>query len=222
MSGLSPGRPREPRDRLAASGRVLVAVLVCFALAGLVSGWVWATVATPETWLVLKGKAYPAQAGIERAFGQVGWFVVITGATGLLMGAVTAFLWRRFPLAATVGALVGGVASSVVAYLFGRFLGPGTPDPTGHQDYDALLGRFSLRSVDTDSPLLPFPDSTLLVGALAAVLALTVVYLVLPDSHAPARSERDGVPTPSDSGLWPPRPVRGSRADGVFDQEASS
>ena len=176
MSGLRADAPRRPVV-VTRAGWFVVPVVV-FVLAGVLLGVLWERLATPGTALVMEGKAYPAVAGVESLFDQTGIFVLLTGGCGLVLGGVLAVLGRAHQDMATLGILVGSLLAAPMAYVVGRALGPGVPDPTGHQDYDELLTQLRLRGIDTDSPLFPFPDSTLLVMAMTALLAVVVLHLI--------------------------------------------
>lgn len=193
----------EPADRAPWSWGWFLGPVVLFVLAGCLTGVVWERLATPGRAIVMEGKAYPAVAGVETLFDQVGTFVLLTGGVGLVLGLLLSLLGRVHASATSAGVLLGSLVGAPMAYLVGRALGPGAPNPAGHQDYDSLPMRLSLRGIETQSPLFPLPDSTLLVMALTAMLAVVVVHLFLtltertPHPQAPLR------PVPAAVG-WPP------------------
>lgn len=196
----------EPADDSPWSWGWFLGPVALFVLAGCVSGVVWERLATPGQAIVMDNKAFPAVAGVETLFDQVGTFVLLTGGVGLVLGLVVSVLGRVHASASAAGVLVGSVLGAPMAYVVGRALGPGTPDPTGHRDYDSLAMPLSLRGIETQSPLFPLPDSTLLVMALAAMLAVVVVHLFLTlterTPQAPRGPEHPGVG-------WPPDGVSG-------------
>ncbi len=155
-------------------------VLAGFALVGAGAGWIWERWATPPEGVVVEGTwrlGYTVQGAffvsdyqwLDRGFGVIGTFVVVTLVGGLLTGLAAALLGRRAELA-TLLAVAGG--SAVAAYLCYRVgLGLGPPDPavaaTAADDGTILAGDLALGE--------PSPFVAWAVGAL---LSLTFTYLL--------------------------------------------
>lgn len=154
-------------------------VVTVFLVAGVGAGFLWERLAAPVAVSVKDGRPY-RYLDVSGTFDQVGVFIVITGALGLVLGVGFAALGRRRYRTTTPTVLLGSLLAAPVAYLVGRALGPETPAGSGNPEGVTLLLPLSLRGLNQDSPLTPLPDSTLLVCALLAMVGLAGVFLCLP------------------------------------------
>ena len=160
-----PGRrPRPTVRRIVVEN---VAVLVAFAVAGAVAGFVWQRWATPPTGAVLDGRwrlgfriegdfLVGDASGFERAFGVVGTYVVVCGATGLLLGVVVAL---RVPprRAGDPGAVaLGSALAAFVCYRVGLALGPDDPTPAARAAANGTVLPGDL-SIDQLAPFVALP-----------------------------------------------------------------
>lgn len=167
--------------------RCALSVLGAFLVAGVLIGVAWERIASPIRVVVVGGQLHHL-VDWRATFDPTAVFVLLTGGAGLVVGIGCAVLGRRRAMATSIGVVVGGLAAAPAAYWVGRALGPGAPDPTGVADGATVSLQLGLRGIDFGSPFVPWPDPTLFVFALGAVLGLLGVIMAWP-----SRGER---PTP--------------------------
>lgn len=199
-------RPARPRAARAPSWRGTLienaAVLLAFALAGLVAGWVWQRWATPATGVVLEGTwrlgvriegDYLVSDGTSygRAFGVIGTYVVVCAVGGLVLGIVTALVCRRSELVTLAAVAAGSALAAFLCYRIGLSQGPPDPTVAARTADDATMLSGSL-AIEQLSPFVAWP--------LAALLALAVTYLFTTGASAGASEARriELGPAPSD------------------------
>ncbi len=149
--------------------REVAAVLALFAVAGVVAGVLWAQVTDPV--LVTKG---PAGVGIDevelaRQFGADGWFLVLGGVAGLLLGAaVTAWavVGRRQLVVVVLLVLAGAALATLLMRFTGRLAGPGDPRAALA---DAPVGATAPARLQVHASIV---DLTWMVAALLGALAV--------------------------------------------------
>lgn len=157
-----------------------LAVLVVFALAGALAGWLWERWATPPTGVALDGEwilgarvdgdfLVRDPEALGHAFGVVGTFAVVCGVTGLILGVVAAYACRRSELVTLAVVAVSSVVAVFLCYRIGLSLGP--VDPTAAaataDNGAALTGSLA---IDQRTPFVALP--------LGALVGLTVSYLL--------------------------------------------
>ena len=125
-------------------------VLVYFAVAGVLAGFVWWKVATPAYYTRTSDNAVMLQSQLGQRVQGDGWFVVV-GLVVALVGGVVLTRWRSgHPLLVVLAGYAASLAAGILALMLGRML--------GHQDLAALAkstapgGRFP-DSLDVISPL---------------------------------------------------------------------
>jgi hypothetical protein len=125
-------------------------VLVYFAVAGVLAGFVWWKVATPAYYTRTSDNAVMLQSQLGHRVQGDGWFVVV-GLVVALVGGVVLTRWRSgHPLLVVLAGYAASLAAGILALMLGRML--------GHQDLAALAkstapgGRFP-DSLDVISPL---------------------------------------------------------------------
>lgn len=176
------------RDRawLLALGQA-AAIVVAFAVVGLLCGLLWEAAWTPAQGEVVKHVWYPISW--DRAqpayFAGTGWYVLIGFLAGVVVGGLAAWRLDRSELVTLAALVVGGLLAAYLMRVVGLHRGPGNPQHAAKTAADGTtlpsqltLSRWWLLSI--------VPG-----GALAA---LAVVYLTLarrgpqPDPE-PAASE---------------------------------
>ena len=121
-------RPPQPSPTVRPAGRgldvrvSLVAVAVILT-AGLAWGLLWWQLAPTATTVVQDGGVY-LQGHEELMVAQDGWFVVLGAVTGALLSVVWPLVVRQRQVAGLVAGLVGCLASGLIAWGLGVWLGP--------------------------------------------------------------------------------------------------
>lgn len=160
------GTPSNPRHPIAVGVLTAAAVAAC----GPVVGALW-------VWLAPRGEAVVAADGVyvahpdgQAAIAADGSFAVIGLGAGLLCGIVVYLATRGRGVAAALGMAAGGSAGSLVAWLTGVWLGPGSV-------------RVAARGADVgtriDLPLDLGARGVLLVWPIAAVAVLMILTAAL-------------------------------------------
>jgi hypothetical protein len=133
----------------------------------------------------------------ERVFGAEAWYVLGTGALGLLFGIATWVIWRRYrgPLM-LLGLALGTLGSSFLIYRFGRAVGRGTAkrlsQPADRSVAFKLPVDLRIQSHGLWHGFLPYTSGVLLIMGTIA----TLVYLVLAgfSAHPSLRKPASVVP----------------------------
>lgn len=189
-SPTGPGRRPRPTVR----GIVVenAVVLLVLAVAGAVAGWVWQRWATPPTGAVLDGRwrlgfriegdfLVGDASGFERAFGVVGTYVVVCGATGLVLGVVVALVCRRAELVTLATVALGSALAAFVCYRVGLALGPADPSDAARSAGDGTVLTGSL-AIDQLAPFVALP--------LLALVGLAFTYMLTTTASAGAAETR--------------------------------
>lgn len=143
---------------------VLVAV---FAVVAVVCGWLWHAVWEPPVGVVVEGRWYPSENDLRAVFDGTGWYCVVGGAAGLLLGALAGWFARAAPVLTLVAVVLSSALAAWLMYVVGTHANP--PDPrtlaAGAEDGSRLPGRLSLEG--GRSPYLVWPLASL-VGLMVA------------------------------------------------------
>lgn len=168
-----------PRLRTLAASEVtrwVLLVLGAFVLAGVGLGVAWWQLATPLKVRFVDGAAVSWE-GLDKTFDQVAIFALLSAGIGLVLGGVLAWFGRARALSTTIAVLVGSFLAGPIGYLVGHALGPSKIDSSAITGDALASAPLNLRGLSSDSPLVPFPDATLLVVALTAMVALAAVLM---------------------------------------------
>jgi hypothetical protein len=148
---------------------LLVVVLV--AAVGALAGVVWERVWTPPTGVVVRHQWVASSEGSLRGeFTGTGWYVVVAGVAGLLVGAVVALVADRRPLVSLASLVVGTVLGAWLMRVVGVALGPGDPTTLARTARQGAHLPDMLR-VSGASPYVAYPTG--------ALLALAILFLGL-------------------------------------------
>lgn len=143
-------------------------VLGGFAVAGVLCGVLWEWWWTPATGSVVDHVWYPDLDGVRREFPATGEYVLVAAGAGLVLGALSAWLFDRFELVTLLAATAGSVLAAWLMLQTGTALAP--PDPqvaaASAADRTQLSGTLE---VSGKSPYAAFP-----IGALGGVAAVFI------------------------------------------------
>jgi hypothetical protein len=144
----------------------VVAVVVLFAFAGAVAGWVWDRVWDPPSGVAFEGSWYLDSTGRRAQFTSTGWFVVVGAVTGLVLGSLCAWLFERSELATLLAVLLGAALATYLMYAVGLALSPEDPRDLARDAADGT--RIPARAdVSGRSPFLILPVASLAALAVA-------------------------------------------------------
>lgn len=150
-------------------------VVVAFALAGVVAGFVWERLWTPATGVVVDHRWRPGDAlALQQQFSGTGWYVVVGIVVGLLLGIVVSLLADRVPVLTLASVAVGSALAAWLMLRVGVALGPPDPQTIAATADDGTRLPAQLE-VSGWSPFIAFP-----VGAL---LGLVIVLIGLGPRH---------------------------------------
>ena len=171
MQESAPAPTRGPRPRWLVVALQAAAVVVLFAVVGVVAGVLWEKVWTPPTGVVYHHRWFPDENGVRGMFSGTGWYVVVAVAAGTLSGLAAGFLLARSELATLAAVVVGSLVGGWLMWQVGTALGPADPAKAAASlpDYHHLVG--SLRT-SGDSYRIAFPTGALL-GAGAVFLGFS-------------------------------------------------
>jgi hypothetical protein len=171
---VRPGRPAW----VVASRQALV-VVVGFGAAGLLCGWLWFHVWQVPDGVVSGGQWFTSEAGLRADFAAVAWYVSIAALTGLVLGALSAWLLARSELVTLAAVLTGSLLAAYLMLRLGQHLSPPDPHELAKTAADGTRLRGALR-VDSWPPRAAFP--------FGALVGLTVVFTASV-GRAPAEPE---------------------------------
>jgi hypothetical protein len=165
--------------------REVLLVLVVFALAGVVAGflWYWWWSPAPEG-VVFAGEPF---FDPDQEFRSTGMFVVIAVPLGLLLSMVLTFWLDRDEVATLFAVLAGACLATVLMAVVGDALGP-------ESAREVAAGRADLEPVAADLRVQPFAPYLALPGS--AVVGATSILLSFhnrrlsaePSGYAPRRT----------------------------------
>lgn len=175
----------ESRGRLAAQ---LGLVMVAFALAGAIAGFVWERVWTPATGVVIDHQWRPEDAlALQQEFSGTGWYVVVGAAVGLLLGLAASLLVDRVPLLTLLAVVAGSALAGWLMLRVGVALGPADPQSLAAAAEDGTRLPAQL-AVSGWSPFIAFP-----AGALVGLVIVLLGLVPRAVSPQPREDGRDGV-----------------------------
>jgi hypothetical protein len=172
MSQLTTVRePRSLRDSpwLPAAVQVLV-VLVAFAVAGALCGWLWQHLWTPPRGVVADHVWYTDEEGLRGDFSGTGLYVAIAVLAGFAVGGVTSFFCDRAELATLLAVTAGAALAAWLMWQVGVHASPPDPHEVAKTAKDGAKLSGELH-VSGQAPFIAFP-----VGALSA---LAIVFFGL-------------------------------------------
>lgn len=154
------------------SARWATGIVVAFVVVGVVGGLLWRSRLDIPGGVVVGHRWYPDpwDPGQRAAFAATGWYVVIAGAAGLLLGILASLLSRAAELVTLAAVVVGSVLAVLLMLVVGLHGAP--PDPQVAAAH--LADGTRLRGTITVPRL-----GALLVLPLTAAVAIAVVFLTL-------------------------------------------
>jgi hypothetical protein len=170
----------------------LVAVVVAYALVGLVAGFVWEAVWTPPTQQVQNHAVfYTDYQALRRVFTGTGLYALVAAAASAVTALVVCVLSRRREMLTLLAMLVGSALAAWVMWKTGVSRGP--VDPTS-------LAAHAANGTKVSGPLQVSGHSPYLVWPMASLLVLALVFFGSPrlPSGAPRRTPDAGGHEPSD------------------------
>jgi hypothetical protein len=174
---------------------VVVAVLVAYALLGVVAGFVWERVWTPPAQVVQQHQVYYADYGsLRRVFTGTGLYVLVGGAASALLALVVGALTRRRELLTLVTVLVGSSVAAIVMWKVGLRLGPADP---------ATAAAHAADGTKLPGQLVVSGRSPYLIWPMVSLFVLALVFFAWPGSR-PGPSEPDTIePQPTEADVSP-------------------
>lgn len=163
-----PGAQPSSRPHWVVPAGQAAAILVLFAGAGALGGWVWWKLWSPApVGIAYEGSWILVGENATAEFSATGWYVVIGLGAGLVLGALAGLLLDRKELVTLAAVVVGSVLAAWLMHRLGQSLGPPDPDPLARAATDGteIPGQLSLAGT---TPGLAFPIGAM--GGLAAVL----------------------------------------------------
>ena len=168
-------------------------VLLGFALVAAALGWLWWELWGPAA----TGKVYavnnpdpskiwlpdPYEAGERKDFTDIAIFVLLSGAGGLILGALAAGFVKRKPLFTLAAVVVGSALAAYVMYTVGTSLSAPDPDKLALTSPEGKVLPGSIRFPGF-SPFLVWPTA-----ALIGSLATNVLVAYITDTKASRRDQ---------------------------------
>lgn len=175
MSDQLTERRRPARSWAGRRGQVyfVVSVVASYAVVGAVAGWLWHQIWNPSTGVVSQHVWYPDSAGLRGDFSGTGLYVIVALGAGLGLGLAFAFVGSRRAVLTLVAVALSSALAAWLMLRVGESLSPPDPDVLARTADDGKKLSSALRATGL-SPLLSLP--------LGSLVALALVYLVLPGS----------------------------------------
>ncbi|TIC80991.1 hypothetical protein [Nocardioides sp. GY 10127] len=177
-----PGGAHRPARR---SVVLALATVLVGLVAGPLLGWLWETIWTPTQGLVVQHQWYVVDSdltydldGLRHQFSGTMLYTVLAVPAGLVLGAVAALLSRRDEVLTLLAVVVGSAALGLGMWATGTWLGPQDPQ---------VLAATATQGTSLPDHLSVGSWSVLVCAPLAATLAVTVVFGLLPRLHVPTR-----------------------------------
>ena len=160
--------------------RLVVVVLLAYAVAGVVAGVVWEWVWTPPTHVIRDHQVYyTSYASLRRAFTGTGLYAVVGAVTAAGVSGVVCLLSRGRELLTLASVFVGSVVAAVLMRLVGGRLGP--PDPLS-------LARTAANGTQVPGNLAVTGHTAYLVWPTVSLFVLALVFFAWPGREHPASS----------------------------------
>lgn len=156
-----------------------------FLLGATICAVVWAAVVEPPTYPgdlpMFAGRPIPTGEGLDRTFNIDATFFLTAGAGAVLLGALSAALFRAYGVVTVLAVLVGSVLASLTMRHLGIGLGPEalTAQARGAGAHATLLSPLRVQATGV---YFAWP-----IGALAGAMA--VLWALAPASPAPATGQ---------------------------------
>ncbi|WP_248582122.1 hypothetical protein [Nocardioides sp. InS609-2] len=171
-------RPRPQVSRwLVQALLVLVGAAVLGSLAGVVWEWVW----TPPSGVAYQGRFVLDENGLPGEFSGTGWYVVVSAAAGILLGAGAALLSRDGEVVSLVAVALGAVLAGWLMFQIGHSLGP--PDPAvlaaSADDLTAINGDLRVGGAGVHPHVYTFDSAAFVAFPAGALLAFSALVLAL-------------------------------------------
>ncbi|WP_182526367.1 hypothetical protein [Nocardioides dongkuii] len=162
--------PDQLRDLARSAAGQVVAIVVLFAVLGVLAGLVWYAVWDAPTGVVSQGEWFPSpyDEGQRADFSGTALYVLVALVTGLVGGAVSALLLARHELVTVAAVVVGSCLAALLMFVVGTALGP--PDPSE-------LARSASDGTELEGHLHVSGASPFTALPFGALLALIVVFL---------------------------------------------
>lgn len=171
--------------------RSALRILGLLAATGIPAGLLWLVLAPRREFEVVDGGFRPLEPQSEALIGADAWLLVVTGVLGVLATGVVWQFVRSRGVAIVVGLAAGVLASAVVAWQVGEWLGPGPSQAEQSQIGTVVTSALELRAIPV-----------LVIGALLATLVYLVAVSFVPgDDLHPARWAVSSGSTGSPTGL---------------------
>lgn len=162
-----------------------------FLLGGVVCAVIWSSVVEPPTYPaalpMFAGRPVPNGEGLDRTFNIDATFLLTAGAGAVVLGVVSAAVFRAYGVVTVVAVLVG----SGVAYVTMRHLGMGLgPETLAAQSRGAGAPATLLEPLRVQATGVYFAWP---IGALAGAMATLWALAPAPAAPAPVRSGAGGL-----------------------------
>ena len=171
------GRPRPALLGAAAQGLLIV---VAFAAAGIVCGFVWESVWSPPHMVVQQHQVYYVDdAAVRGVFSGTGTYVIVAVLGALLTSAVVCLLARRREILTFVAVVIGSVVAAVLMARTGVARGPVDPRSLAPTAANGTRVLGDLR-VSGTSPYVVWP--------MASLIPLVFLFFTLPGKPSSRRA----------------------------------
>jgi hypothetical protein len=147
----------------------LLAVLVSFALSGVLAGVAWHALWTPPSGVYYQDEWVIDAAGAPQDVGGTALYVVVGLVAGLVVGFAVTLSSRRDEVLVLAAVAVGSVLAAALMAITGHALGPPDPRPLAAGQEDFTAADADLR-VEGKSPYVAFPAGALSAAAAAFLL----------------------------------------------------
>jgi hypothetical protein len=108
--------------------RDVLVVLAAFVVAAIVVGVAWPMVVDPVVVERTEDGLLTDEVALGDRFDAVGWYALLSGGAGLLLGAILVSIRRAHEVMTLLAVLVGACAASWLAAGIGTWLGPDDPN----------------------------------------------------------------------------------------------
>lgn len=152
----------------------VVLVLTAFLLAAVAVGVIWPQVVDPVVVTRTNNGLLTGEVALAQRFDRVGWYSMLGGGAGLVLGALLLLLLRTHEVVTVLAVLGGAFLAAWLSAQVGTSLGPDDPNRVLA---DAAVGTKAPDRITLGA------DAAYLVWPIAAMLGAVVVQFTRP--HAP-------------------------------------